>query len=186
MSPFRFERSLSVVATAGALILALLWACQESPSNIQAPQASPVIETDPVATPGAGVLMRVPTDPTVSFSIAFGVGSQNDPQGMEGLAYLTGQMIAEAATEQDSLESILEKLYPIASSYRIRVDREMSTLTGRTHRDNLDAFVELFINAYQSPAFLDNDFQRIKSDTINYLSNSPNPVPPKVTRQSGP
>ena len=117
------------------------------------------------------VLLSVATEPTISFSIWFKVGSQNDPPGKEGLAYLTAQMLADASTENYPYEQILEKLYPIASNYRIRVDREMTTLTGRTHRDNIEVFSSLFIDAYLRPAFADIDFQRIKNDTINYLEN---------------
>jgi len=117
------------------------------------------------------VLLPVPADPTVSFSVSFNVGSQNDPPGKEGLAYLTGLMIEDGATERNSYEAILEKLYPLASGYGLRVDRELSTLTGRTHTDNLEAFTALFTDAYLKPAFSDEDFQRLKSDTINYLVN---------------
>jgi len=120
----------------------------------------------------SAVLMPVPADPTVSFSISFRVGSQNDPRGKEGLAYLTGQMLSEAATESNSYEAILEKLYPLAAGYDIRVDKEMTTLTGRTHRDNLDTFVALFTDAYLHPAFTEEDFKRLKNDAINYLTNT--------------
>ncbi|MEE9570595.1 MAG: pitrilysin family protein, partial [Gammaproteobacteria bacterium] len=133
-------------------------------------------EMDPGPTQSAEgtnpVLLAVPTEPTISFSVWFRVGSQNDPIGKEGLAYLTGEMLADASTENNRYEEILEKLYPIASSYRIRVDREMTTLTGRTHRDNIDIFSSLFTDAYLLPAFDDSDFQRIKADTINYLENA--------------
>jgi zinc protease len=128
---------------------------------------------DTTAAPKAGlVLLPVASEPTVSLSVSFAVGSQDDPPGKAGLAYLTGQLIADGATRQNSLEVILEKLYPIASGYEVRVDREMSTLSGRTHRDNIATFVELFRNAIESPAFLQSDFDRIKSETINYLSNT--------------
>ena len=99
------------------------------------------------------VLLPVAADPTISFSLWVGVGSQNDPPGKEGLAYLTGEMIAGGSTENNAYEDILEKLYPIASGYRIRVDREMTTLTGRTHRDNTELFFGLFEDAYLRPAF---------------------------------
>jgi zinc protease len=118
------------------------------------------------------VLMRIPADPTVSFSVQFRVGSQDDPAGKEGLAYLTGQMLAAAATEANSYDAILEKLYPLASDYSVRVDREATTLTGRTHRDNLDAYLPLFMDAYLRPAFKTQDFERIKNDAINYLENT--------------
>ena len=90
------------------------------------------------------VLLNVPADPTISLSVQFAVGSQNDPPGKEGLAFLTGEMLADAATEMRSLDEILAALYPLAASYGMRVDIERTTLTGRVHRDNLAAFLELY------------------------------------------
>jgi zinc protease len=116
--------------------------------------------------------MPVPADPTVSFSLSFAVGSQDDPPGKEGLAFLTGEMLADAATQKRSLDQILEALYPLASSYSVRVDRERTTLTGRTHRDNVAAYLELFSDAYLKPAFKAADFERLKSDAINDLENT--------------
>jgi len=118
------------------------------------------------------VLMPVAADPTVSFSISFAVGSQDDPPGKEGLAFLTGQMLADAATEKRTLDEILAALYPLASSYYVRVDRERTTLTGRTHRDNVGAFFELYSDAFLRPAFSAADFERVKSDAINDLERT--------------
>ena len=118
------------------------------------------------------VLMPVSAEPTISFSVQFAVGSQNDPPGKEGLAFLTGQMLADAATEARSLDQILEALYPLAAAYTIRVDRERSTLTGRVHRDNLDTYLELFTDAFLRPKFATTDFERIRSDAVNELENT--------------
>jgi zinc protease len=118
------------------------------------------------------VLLEVPDDPTITFKVWFKVGSQDDPAGKEGLAYLTGQMIAEASTVNNSYEQILEKLYPMAAGYGVSVDREMTVLTGRTHKDNAGPYLELFADAYLRPAFKQEDFDRIKSDTLNYIKNS--------------
>jgi zinc protease len=118
------------------------------------------------------VLMSVPADPTVSFSLSFAVGSQDDPAGKEGLAFLTGEMLADAATEKRSLDQILEALYPLASSYSVRVDRERTTLTGRTHRDNVAAYFELYSDAFLKPAFKATDFERVKNDAINEIENT--------------
>jgi zinc protease len=118
------------------------------------------------------VLLSVPADPTISLSVSFAVGSQNDPPGKEGLAYLTGRMIAEAATQNHSLDEILKLLYPLAAGYDVRVDRERTTLTGRTHRDNLDAYLGLFTDAFLKPAFAPADFERVKNDAINYVANT--------------
>jgi zinc protease len=118
------------------------------------------------------VRLNVAADPTVSFSLQFAVGSQNDPPGKEGLAFLTGEMLADAATETRSLDEILAALYPLAAGYDIRVDLERSTLTGRVHRDNLDAYLELFTDAFLRPAFEAGDFERLRSDAVNAIENT--------------
>jgi zinc protease len=118
------------------------------------------------------VLLHVPADPTITFKVWFKVGSQNDPPGKAGLANLTGELLAEGATEDHSYEEILQELYPLASGYSIRVDREMTVLSGRTHKDNLEAYYGLFTGAFLRPAFNEDDFKRIKTNTVNYLKNS--------------
>jgi zinc protease len=118
------------------------------------------------------VLLPVAADPTIAIAVQFAVGSQNDPPGKEGLAFITGEMIADAATEARSLDEILAALYPLAASYGMRVDVERSTLTGRVHRDNLDAYLELFVDAFAHPAFDEADFERIRSDAVNAIENT--------------
>ncbi len=73
---------------------------------------------------------------------------------------LTGEMLADAATEKRSLDEILAALYPLAASYGMRVDLERTTLTGRMHRDNVDAYLELYTDAFLRPAF---DEQRLRA-----------------------
>jgi len=145
----------------GFAALALLAAsCSREPAPSATPEDSTV------------VLMNVAADPTISFSLQFAVGSQNDPPGKEGLAFLTGEMLAEAATEARSLDEILAALYPLAASYGMRVDVERSTLTGRVHRDNLDAYLELFTDAFLHPRFDPEDFERVRSDAVNAIENT--------------
>ncbi|MGQ9819832.1 MAG: M16 family metallopeptidase [Candidatus Kapaibacteriales bacterium] len=115
------------------------------------------------------VLIQEPNDPTISFRIWFKVGSKDDPKGKEGLAHLTALLIAEGSTKRNSYENILDKLYPIASSYSAKVDKEMTVIYGRTHKNNLEVFLTLFKEAILEPAFKQEDFERIKSDVLNYL-----------------
>ncbi len=110
-----------------------------------------------------------PHSPFVAFNIWVKVGSQNDPPGKEGLAALTAALLAEGSTREDPYESILAKLYPMAAGYSYSVDKEMTVFTGRVHRDNLDNYYALFRNALLSPAFKEEDFARVKSQTMNYL-----------------
>jgi zinc protease len=118
------------------------------------------------------VLLPVADDPTVSFCIWFQVGSQNDPPGKEGLSYVTGHLLAEGSTQNNSYEEILVKLYPLASTYDVRVDREMTTFRGRTHVDNMEKFYALFTDAFLRPSFDEKDFERIRNDALNSIKNT--------------
>ncbi len=118
------------------------------------------------------VLLQVESDPTIAFSVWFDVGSQNDPVGKEGLALITATLLSEGATTENSYQEILEKLYPIASGYGVSVDRQMTTIRGRTHRDNLETFFKLYTDAYLRPAFDQDDFERLRSNQRNELEKS--------------
>ena len=117
------------------------------------------------------VQLHVENDPTVSFRIQFAVGSQNDPAGKEGLAEITSSMLSDASTTRNSYEQILDKLYPLAASYNASVAVEQTVFGGRVHKDNLQAYYPLFIDAILRPAFKQEDLDRIKSQTLNYLEN---------------
>ena len=117
------------------------------------------------------ILLPVKNDPTVSFRIWFKVGSQNDPAGKEGLANITASMLTDAATKNNSYEQVLDKLYPLASNYNSSTSVEMTVIYGRTHKDNLKEFFPLFTDAILSPAFKQEDLDRIKSEVLNYLEN---------------
>lgn len=120
----------------------------------------------------APVLLPVATDPTVSYAVWFQVGSQYDPPGKEGLAWLTGQLIAEGSTTERSYQDIVSTLFPMAASYEVRVDREMTTLTGRVHRDHAAGFQALFTSAYLQPAFKPEDVERLRNQGLTYLEKN--------------
>lgn len=118
------------------------------------------------------VELPVPTDPTVAFRIMFKAGSQNDPVGKEGLASLTASLISEGGTTANSYEQILKKLYPMAAGYGVNLDKEMTIVSGRIHRDNVAAYTDLLTQAITQPAFAEADFERIKNDVLNYLDRT--------------
>jgi len=118
------------------------------------------------------VLVPVQNDPTISFRIWFRAGSQNDPAGKEGLAFVTASMLTEGATTSRSYEEVLAALYPLAADYRSQTHVEQTIIAGRVHKDNLDKFYPLFTDAILHPAFEREDLDRIKSQTLNYLQNS--------------
>ncbi|MGE5431028.1 MAG: M16 family metallopeptidase [Syntrophomonadaceae bacterium] len=118
------------------------------------------------------VLLPVKNDPTVSFKIWFKAGSQNDPKGKEGLAYLTARLVSEGATEKNSYEEVLEKLFPLAAGYSASPSAEMTVYSGRVHKDNLEVYYPLFLDGILRPRFSQDDFNRIKDETLNYLTTT--------------
>lgn len=129
--------------------------------------------TLPAAPPNDRIItLREPGSPYIAFNIWVKAGSSHDPAGKEGLAALTAAMIARGGTQQDRYQVVLEKLYPMAAGYAGGVDKEMTTFTGRIHRDNLDAYYALFRNALLAPAFAQDDFDRIKAQVLNGLERT--------------
>jgi zinc protease len=118
------------------------------------------------------VLLPVKNDPTVSFRIWFKVGSQDDPAGKEGLASITASMLTDASTMNNSYEQILDKLYPLAAGYNATSAAEMTVIGGRVHKDNLKEYYPLLLDAILSPAFKQQDLDRIKSEALNSLENT--------------
>ncbi len=111
-------------------------------------------------------------DPTISVRLLFHIGSQDDPSGKEGLAYITAEMLTDASTIKNSYDQILQKLYPMAAAYGAQLDKEVTVITGRVHKDNWDQYYQLLKEAVLEPAFQEEDFKRIKNKTLNYLENT--------------
>lgn len=118
------------------------------------------------------VLLPVPDDPSVSIKVAFTLGAQDDPRGKEGLAFLTATLMAEGATAKRTYPEILRALFPMAASYSVRVDKELVTFSGRVHRDNVDAFATLLMEAVRQPAFSEADFTRLKQRTRDNIEKT--------------
>jgi zinc protease len=163
-------RGLIARAALAGVACAVAWGCgssqkpavQDSTGGSDDARAAAARNMEPV-------LLPVPSDPTVAYAVWFQVGSQNDPAGKEGLAWLTGRLIAEGSTSRHPYTEIVKLLFPMAASYDVRVDREMTTLTGRVHKDHVPAFQELFGDAYLRPAFAAEDIERLRTEGLNYL-----------------
>ena len=119
--------------------------------------------------PEGTVTLRESESPFVAFNIWVKVGSQNDAQGKEGLAAITAALLSDGSTTEDSYDEILAQLYPMAAGYGYNVDKEMTVFRGRIHIDNLEQYYTLFSNSLLHPAFNAEDFERVKTQTMNYL-----------------
>ncbi len=118
------------------------------------------------------VQMPSASSPFITFRIWIKAGSASDPAGKEGLAYLTASLIGEGSTRANAYEMILKKMFPMAASYGVQVDREMTVLRGTVHNDHLQGYYTLLKEALLAPAFQEDDFTRLKTDQANFLATT--------------
>ena len=116
--------------------------------------------------------LALEADPSVTYAAWFRVGSQDDPAGREGLAWLTGQLLAGGGTQSNPWQAIVEQLYPMAAGWGVRVDREMTTFTGRSHHETADAFLNLLTEQWTAPGCDEKDLERIRAQGLSYLENN--------------
>ena len=78
-------------------------------------------------------------------------------------------MLAGGGTRDLTYKQIVDALFPMAASVGSQVDQEMTTFSGATHVDNLDAYYKLFRAMLLDPGWREDDFRRLKDDAINSL-----------------
>jgi len=118
------------------------------------------------------VLMPLPEDPNVALRLWFKAGSQNDPAGKEGLAAMTAAMLTEGGTADRSYDAILAELFPLAAEYNGSVDKEMTMISGVVYRDAVSGFYPLLTDAVLNPGFRQEDFERLRSRTIDFIEKT--------------
>jgi zinc protease len=115
------------------------------------------------------VMARPGKSPLVTFRIVFTTGADADPPGKPGLAYLTARMLVDGGTKNQTYRQITDELFPTAASVKAQVDKEMSTFSGATHLENLDAYYSLMREMLLEPGWRPDDFQRVKDAAINAI-----------------
>lgn len=109
--------------------------------------------------------------PELELKLAFvNAGSAYDPPGKEGLASLTAAMIAEAGSQWLTTNEITAALYPMAGSFDDHTDKELTTFTGRIHKDNWHNFLHITLDQLVKPGFRDEDFKRLKEQQLTALT----------------
>ncbi len=109
--------------------------------------------------------------PLVTFRIVFTVGSTSDAAAKPGLAFLTAQMVANAGSKAMTYQQIEDAMFPLASDFDAQVDKEMTTFSGSTHVENLDAYYKLIRDMILEPGWRTADFNRVKDDCINAIKS---------------
>ncbi|HEX8722917.1 MAG TPA: pitrilysin family protein [Pyrinomonadaceae bacterium] len=132
--------------------------------------------TKPTVAPGAAApiasVLEPSQSPLVSFRLLFMTGAASDPAGKEGVAALTAAMLSEGGSRAMPYEQVTEAFYPMAVGFGAQVDKEMTVFSGTTHADNLEKYYSIIRDMLLDPGFREDDFKRLKEDSLNYLKTS--------------
>jgi zinc protease len=78
-------------------------------------------------------------------------------------------MLAGGGTKDLTYKQVVDAMFPMAASLNSQSDQEMTVFGGTTHLDNLPAYYKLVRSMLLEPGWREDDFKRIKDDTINSL-----------------
>ncbi len=137
------------------------------------PGTNPTVELPAIwdTTLANGIrVLAVPNDetPTVTIRAGFAMGQRDEPPGKAGLTALTAALMREA-TQQRSAAEFAEELERIGASVSVSGGQYESSVTVNTLTKHLDKAMALMMERALQPAFTQEDFDRIKSQTIDGL-----------------
>jgi len=115
-------------------------------------------------------LLAVPNDetPTVTVRAVFKVGQRDEPRGKAGLTALMASLMGEATTQRSAAE-FAEALGRIGASISVSPGQYETTVTLNTLAKHLDEAMPLMMERITQPAFTEEDFARVKQQTIEGL-----------------
>lgn len=115
------------------------------------------------------VELKQPMSNKIVIKLMFRNGSITDPAGKEGLTNLTATLITDGGTQNLSKSEIDSIIYPMAAQYGSSVDKEVSVFTFEFHKDWIKDFYPILKGLMVTPAFDEDDFNRLKSNQQNYV-----------------
>lgn len=119
---------------------------------------------------GVSLIALGDASPLVTFRVTFHTGTASDPLESPGLTWMTALMLASAGSRRMTYKQIVDSLFPMASGVTSIVDKEMITFCGETHRDNLNAYADIFREMILDPGWREDDFARLKDEAISLLT----------------
>ncbi|MGO2343596.1 M16 family metallopeptidase [Vibrio litoralis] len=135
---------------------------------------------------GIQVLGTTTTEtPTVAIQVSFPAGSRYVPSGKEGLADLTAAMLQEGTTERTS-EQLQQELDKLGSSVSFSAGGYQSSVVITSLTKNLNATLKIADEMLFKPAFNQQDFERVKNQTIQgliYSHQQPSWLASQATKQ---
>ena len=118
-----------------------------------------VLGTQSLETPTTSLLLKIPA------------GHLANTPAQAGLANITTSLLNEATTERSN-ESMSLALQKLGSSIRISAGGAYTNVFVSTLSKNLDETMALVLEKLTKPAFNDEDFNRIKGQTLQNIQNA--------------
>ncbi len=114
--------------------------------------------------------VKKPGIPVIGFKAIIKSGSMDDPEGKEGLAYFTANLLRRGTTSfsRDQIEEMLDF---ISAQLDIRTEKEVIVISGTTLKENLDKFYHIFCEVILDPTFPEEEIEKMKVDQINAIEN---------------
>lgn len=110
--------------------------------------------------------------PTTTIRIQMSVGQSHDPLDKLGLSVNLAQYLNDAATQNSTAEDLSNRLDKLGSSVSFGAGDQYTTLFIRTLTANLDETVAIALEKLLTPSFNEEDFGRLKSQTIEGIKQS--------------
>jgi zinc protease len=140
------------------------------------PGSNPIVDLPPIwdtrLANGVRLLAVENTEtPTISISATFAMGQRDEPPGKAGLASLTTALMHEATTERSATE-YSEALERIGAVVAVSAGEYETSIRLNVLSKYLDEGVALMMERLLQPAFTQEDFDRIRSQTIESLQQA--------------
>jgi zinc protease len=121
-----------------------------------------------MGTPEDILLVEDHTRPLSTVSVNLKGGQLSDPEGQEGLAFLTSQMLTRG-TKRHTQAELSEVLDTMGSHLGISVARQTTSVIGDALTRNFDEFEALVTEVLTQPTFPEDELARLKRQTVAEL-----------------
>jgi len=103
--------------------------------------------------------------PVVNMTLQIDAGYAADQDALPGTARLAGDMLDEGTKSRTALE-ISEELNLLGANLMTGSNLDLTSVTLSALKMNLDKTLEIYADIILNPSFPDNDFQRLKKQTL--------------------
>lgn len=140
----------------GMLIALLMAGCPKVDPE-PAAVVAPVAEAPSVFSP---IVMPVKGSQIVYLNATFKAGSAHDPEGKEGLAYVTSKVIREGGAGPLIPDEVQTQLFALGADIEVVVDKDLVTFRGKALREDMPAFLPIFTDMLTEPGMDESAFYR--------------------------